>query len=244
MKSTVYGIILAGGNGSRMNLQGANKVTVELNNKPLVQYGVELLDGVAKKTVVVVGVHSESVKKSLQSYQVEYAEQKERLGTAHATQCGLNELHCDASALVIVGYGDHMMFYKKNTLQKMIKNHFENNVDLTFVTSHYKDINLLAYGRVLRDTDGKVKGVVEQKDATEEEKKITEFNAGLYCFNYSFLRDYLPKIKQSPISHEFYLTDLIHIGIAKGKKIYAFPMPFNEVGIGINHKQDFLYNKI
>lgn len=244
MTPNVYGIILAGGNGTRMNLQDVNKVTIQLHNKPLIQYGVELLAGITEKTVVVVGAHAESVKKCLAPYRLEYVYQKERLGTAHATQCGLTVLPNDPSSLIIVGYGDHMMYYQKNTLQNLIQNHIDQKVDATFVTSYYEDINTLAYGRIVRDNSGKVKGIVEQKNATEQEKKITEFNAGLYCFNYSFLKETLPQIKQSPVSHEYYLTDLIHIGIAEHKHIHAFPIPFHEVGVGINRKQDFWYNTI
>lgn len=243
MQSIVYGIILAGGNGTRMQLQGANKVTTKLKDKPLIQYGVELLAGITQKTVVVVGAHYESVKECLRSYHVDYAYQEERLGTAHATQCGFNILPPNSSSLVIVGYGDHMMFYQKDTLKKLIQNHQEKKIDLTFVTSHYEDINSLAYGRVIRDRRGNVSGVIEQKDATEEQKNIKEFNAGLYCFNYSFLKANLPQIKKSPVSGEYYLTDLIHIGIAQRNNIYAFPMPFPQVGVGINRKQDFCYNE-
>jgi len=244
MKPIVYGIILAGGNGTRMKLQGVNKVTTEYKNKPLIQYGVMLLNGIALKTVVVVGAHSESVIKCLVSYPVEYAYQTDRLGTAHATSCGLDILPFDKSSLVIVGYGDHMMFYNKTSLRKLIQNHVNQKIDATFVTSHYEDINALAYGRILRDNNGSVTGIIEQKDATESQKKIKEFNAGLYCFNYSFLRESLPRVKQSPISKEYYLTDLIHMGIAEHKNICAYPMPFNEVGVGINSKQDFWYNSI
>ncbi|PIY72168.1 hypothetical protein COY87_02385 [Candidatus Roizmanbacteria bacterium CG_4_10_14_0_8_um_filter_33_9] len=244
MKPTVYGIILAGGNGSRMKLQGVNKVTSEFKNKPLIYYGVELLNGIVEKTVIVIGAYAESVKKCLQSYQVEYVVQKERLGTAHATQCGLNILPHDSSSIIIVGYGDHMMYYQKKTIQKLIQNHIDDKVELTFVTSYYDDINSLAYGRILRDKKGCLIGIIEQKDASEKEKNITEFNAGLYCFNYTFLKESLPKIKLSPISHEYYLTDLIKLGIQEGKKVYVYKVPFHEVGVGINRQEDFLLNNI
>ena len=232
----IAGIILAGGKGTRINSHKVNKVTLPFHGKALINYGVELLIDIANPIVVVVGAYAKSVKDCLKDYSVGYAYQQKRLGTAQATKIGLSRLvnQSPTPEIVIVGYGDHMMFYKKETIKKMLAIHNKEKAAITIITTIYSNPNALAWGRIIRDENGKLIDSIEQKDATEEQKKINEVNPNFNCFDYSFLIKNINKIKKSPISGEYYLPDLIKIAIKQNQKVVGLKVPFNEVGIGIN----------
>lgn len=236
----IIGIILAAGKGTRLKSRHSNKVTLPFLNKPLVIYGVELMESVADKTVVVIGAFHQSVKNVLKKYEVLYAHQKKRLGTSHAVKVGLEILKNSPSvpSIILVGYGDHTMFYKKTTIDKLIGLHKKENAVMSIITVEYKNPNSLAWGRIIRDNNGLVIGSVEQKDATEEQKKVTELNAGFYCFDYDFLRKNIGKVRKSPISHEYYINTLVNIAVGQNKKVAALKIPFKDVGIGINQYQE------
>lgn len=168
----IGGIILAAGKGTRIKVKDKNKVTLPFLNKPLIIFGVELFEGIASPVVVVVGAFYESVRKVLQGYKVIYAQQKKQLGTAHAVKTGLDALKSvPAIDLVLVGYGDHTMFYKKETIKQLIVVHRKEQATVSFITAVYDKPNELAWGRIIRDSRGLITAIVEQKDATEEQKK-------------------------------------------------------------------------
>jgi bifunctional UDP-N-acetylglucosamine pyrophosphorylase/glucosamine-1-phosphate N-acetyltransferase len=232
----ITGIILAAGQGKRLNCQDKNKTSLDFVGKPLVTYGVDLFSSVAEHTVVVVGAFAESVKSALSDYPVIYAYQSERLGTGHAVQIAFdaieqNHLHPD---LVLVGYGDHMMFYTPKIVNDLINNHKKSNSAISLISTKLKNPDNYAWGRIVRDTKGHVLKIVEQKDATQDERRIEESNAGFYCFNYNFLSENLTKLTKSPVSNEYYLTDLIEMANQQHLKVSAHLVPFQYVGIGIN----------
>lgn len=231
----VAGIILAGGKGTRINSNKVNKVTLPFLGKPLIKYGVDLFKDVADPIVVVVGAFSHSVKDVLKKDEILYAYQQKRLGTGHATRIGVDALkktsHPD---MVLVGYGDHMMFYKKETIKKLVKSVSEHRAAISLLTTVHKNPDELAWGRIVRDEHGYIIDSIEQKDANEEQRKITELNPCFYCFDYKFLRKNIKRIKKSQVSGEFYLTELIKIAINQGERIVGLKVPFKEVGIGIN----------
>ena len=231
----IAGIILAGGKGTRINTHRVNKVTLPFLGRPLIKYGIELFKGVANPIIVVVGAFSHSVKKVLKKEKIVYAFQQKRFGTGHATKVGLDAFKNTSNPdLVLVGYGDHMMFYKKETVKRLVKLHEEKKAVVTILTTEYEDPNYLAWGRVIRDKKGNITDSIEQKDATEEQRKIKEINPNFNCFSYKFLNENINKIKRSPVSGEYYLPELIKIAIKQGKKVAGLKVPFTEVGIGIN----------
>jgi bifunctional UDP-N-acetylglucosamine pyrophosphorylase/glucosamine-1-phosphate N-acetyltransferase len=235
----ITAIILAAGKGTRIKSKINNKVTLPFLNKPMILYGVELLEKVCDQVVVVAGAFAQSVKKVLKSHKVIYAYQKKQLGTAHAVKMALDELKRRdvRSDLFLVGYGDHMMFYSVKNASDLIKYHNKENAIVTIVTTVMDDTHKL--GRIVRDSKTKsVLRVIEEKDATEDEKEIKEINAGLYCFDADFLINSLPKIKQSPVTKEYYLTDLIQIANKSNKKVAGLIIPFENVGIGINRLEE------
>ncbi len=235
----IAGIILAGGKGTRIKSTTSNKVTLPFLNKPMILYGVELLQKVCDPVVVVVGAFADSVRNVLHQYKVLFADQTRQLGTGHAASVAMEELnrknlHPDT---VLVGYGDHMMFYSVENAKDLISFHQKQKAAVTLVTTELDDPH--SYGRVIRNPKTReVLRVVEEKDANEEEKKVKEVNAGLYCFDGKFLEVALRKIPMSPVTHEYYLPELINIARAKKKTVAGFPVPFSSVGIGINRTEE------
>lgn len=242
-KKGIAAIILAAGRGTRMNSHMINKVTVPFLGKSLIIYSVELLQPIVQHLVIVVGVFDESVRNCLKDYQVLFANQKDQLGTGHAVKAGLEALENINPSLILVGYGDHMMFYKQESIIKFIEFHKNENAVISLLTADHPDVDKFRWGRILRDKNHLVKAIVEQKDATIEQRKIKEFNPGFYCFNSDFLRDNIDKIKKSPVTGEYYITDLIKIAIDCRKKVVGYKIPFEEVGIGINAKEELVQSE-
>jgi bifunctional UDP-N-acetylglucosamine pyrophosphorylase/glucosamine-1-phosphate N-acetyltransferase len=239
----VFGIILAAGKGSRMKIEGTNKTAVHFSGKPLVQYGIDLFSKTVDKTVLVVGAFSESILKTASlAPGTLVAHQAKRLGTGHATLAAVREIEKQqlSPEIVLIGYGDHMMFYTPEAIAQLIAKHRAEKADLSFITTQYDEPEFLAWGRIVRDSKGKVLKIVEQKDATTQERAITEVNPGFYCVSYPFLREALRKIKKSPTSGEYYLTDLTEIAIQSHKRVSTLQVPFELVGIGINTHEQLL----
>lgn len=219
---TLGAIILAAGKGTRMKMAEENKVVVPLANKPMIQYIVDFMYRIQiRNIVVVVGFAKESVIKALSKYQIVYADQGEPLGTGHALVCGLESLPPEVEDVLVV-YGDDAVLYsEKNT--NLIKNLFEmqdkNNAAITFLTIEMD--NPFALGRIVRNKDNKVIAIVEEKDASDEQKKITEINPGCFVFSVKFLKKYKSHITKSPVSGEYYINNFIDLAIQNGETVQA-----------------------
>ncbi|MCL5438453.1 MAG: NTP transferase domain-containing protein [Patescibacteria group bacterium] len=228
-------IILAAGKGKRMNSRTSNKVALPLHGRPIISYAVDLLIRLKiKPIIIVVGFAKRSVIDALKLKDVVFAEQKKRLGTGHAALCGFKKLPKDIQN-VIIFYGDDSFFYKEDVVNKLINAHLNSKTSITLLT--IEKSNPFGLGRVVRDKKEKVIKIVEEKDATEEEKKITEINPALYIFKAEFLRKYLKKIQKGKISKEYYLTDLVDIAIQNRERIKvvkAGNIPWR----GINTKEE------
>lgn len=218
--STIGAIVLAAGKGKRMNAKKQNKVTFSLANKPIISHIVEFMHLLSVQTIVIVVGHAkESVINTLKAYKVFYAEQKKRLGTGHAALCALKTLPPEISDVIVV-YGDDAVLYTKKQLpiiKQLIEKHFVSESQVTFLTIEKK--NPFGLGRIIRDSKGRLLSIVEEKDASETQKKITEINPGCFVFNIQFLKKYLPRVKKSDMTGEYYLTSLIDIALKKKEKI-------------------------
>lgn len=209
-------IILAAGKGKRMNSKDVNKVALHLADKPMILHAVHLLKKIGVKSiVVVVGFAKESVLKILDG-NVILAEQKKRLGTAHAVLCGLKKMPEKAENILVLN-GDDSAFYTENLINKLSDTHAKSNASFTLLTIHSN--NPSGLGRVVRGKIGEVLAIVEEKDATKKQKEIKEVNPGCYIFKKKFLNNYLRMVKKSPFTGEYYLTSLIDIGIKHREKI-------------------------
>lgn len=216
MKQNLGAIILAAGKGTRMKSKNVNKVALHLANKPMILHSVDLLEQLnVKSIVVVVGFAKKSVMDLLDS-RVLFAEQRKRLGTAHAVQAAMAKFPKHIENILVLN-GDDSAFYSKDLIKQLIEKHFMDNSAFTFLTIE-KD-NPYGLGRVVRGKSGSVEAVVEEKDATETQRKISEVNPACYLFKVSFLKKHLSQVQKSSVTGEYYLTSLIDIGIKHNEKI-------------------------
>lgn len=235
-KRNIGAIILAAGKGKRMNSKSVNKVALPLADKPMIAHAIALLEKAGiKKVVVVVGFAKKSVMDIL-GERVIFAEQKKRLGTAHAVSCGLNKMPKDTEDILVIN-GDDSALYTQNIIGKLINTHFDSGASFTFLTIEREDP--FGLGRVVRNDKGKVLAVVEEKDASEAQREIKEVNPGCYLFKVSFLRKYLKKVEKSKVTGEYYLTSLIDIGIKNKETIETLKAGFIPWR-GVNTKDELL----
>ncbi len=227
-------IVLAAGKGSRMKAKNINKVAMSLAGKPIIKHAIELLEKMNIKTIVVViGYAKASVIDALDQ-KVIFAEQSKRLGTGHAALCGLKKIPEGIKNVLIIN-GDDSAFYAGKMIQDLIEKHFSSNAALTFLTVE-KD-NPENFGRVVRDENGKLIAIFEEKNATSVQKRIKEINAGCYIYTIDFLKKYLPKVKKNSVSKEYYLTDLISIGLENNENVVNMQAG-NMAWWGINTKEE------
>jgi bifunctional UDP-N-acetylglucosamine pyrophosphorylase/glucosamine-1-phosphate N-acetyltransferase len=241
----VVGVILAAGKGKRFGAVGRNKTAELYMGKPLVSWGVDLLEKVTEKVVVVVGAYAESVRKAVGvRNSTVFAVQTRRLGTGHALKVAIAEIEKQnwRPEAVVLGYGDHLMKYRLETVEELVRIQSECGAGVVLVTTDYPDPDSLRWGRVIRSKSGEIKGVIEQKDATEDQRKISELNSGLYCFDYEFVKKAVKRLKKSPVSGEYYATDLVGIAGEMGYKAEAVKVNFSQVGYGANTPEELRRN--
>ncbi len=240
--TSVASIILAAGKGTRINSKDRNKVAYPFLMKPMVVYGVELFQEVSKPVIIVIGAFAESVRQVLKNYPgVLFVTQRKQLGTGHAVKVGLKMLKENPPSLVLVGMGDHMMFYKQKTIEKLINLHKEKKAVVSLITTKLDDPT--GYGRVERNQEGHVRDIIEEKDANDQQRAKKEINAGLYCFDYKFLKSEINKIKKSAVTNEYYLTDIIMRAFQDGLRVVGMLVRFREVGIGVNRLEELFQSQ-
>lgn len=228
-------IVLAAGRGSRIKAKTKNKVAFHLNGKSMIAYTVgHILESGISKIYAVVGFQSASVKRELGD-RVLYVEQQEQIGTGDAVKSAIPYLPTDSKTVLSV-YGDDSAFYPPTLYQEMVEKKRALNCDILFLTVHKDDPTGL--GRIVRDVHGKIQRIVEEKVATDQEKKIQEINTGFYCFDYQFLTDYIGAMQKNPVSGEYYLTDMVEIALENNKKVEALFIKDSSIWHGVNDRTD------
>ena len=224
-------VVLAAGKGTRMN-SDLPKVLHKLQSKPLIDYVIdesELLN--PKEIILVVGFKKESVIKHTESrINLNYATQIEQLGTGHAV-LQTNELLKNRKGHILILYGD-VPNIKASTLQPIVSDHISNNRDLTLITAEIDDPT--GYGRIIRDKNGNLLKIVEEKDCSDDEKKIKEWNPGIYIFKIPEVFKILDNIKTNNVSKEYYLTDAIGLAQQSNMQIKAIKITNSDELIGVN----------
>lgn len=230
MKNNFTAIILAAGLGRRMN-SPISKVLHSIGNKPMIVHTLEVVKSVSPKSIVVVANSSNvnELKKVLDG-NIAYRVQKKQLGTADATKVGMESLNKDVKT-VAVFYGDDTAFYDKKTIASIIEKHDTANAAVTFITLHTE--NPSGLGRVIRE-NGKLTAIAEEKDAQKNQLKTNEVNDGVYVFDKIFLEKNIGTLKPSPVSGEYYLTDLINEAIKQRKKVETLTLEDPQQWHGIN----------
>lgn len=228
----IMSITLAAGNGKRMN-SNKSKVVHEIYGKPLVKRAVENVEKAGiTENIVIVGNKSEDVMAILGD-SVKYAHQEQRLGTGHAVMQAKKYLENQRGKVVIVNADVPIL--RPETIKELIDKSIENKEYATVLTAIYE--NPKGYGRVLRDEGGSIKGIIEDKDATNSEKEIKEINSGIYCFDIEELVLALDKLKPNNAQNEYYITDVVKIMNDKGLKIGALIIKDNTELLGVNDRK-------
>lgn len=231
MEQEVIALVLAAGKGTRMK-SDKSKLVHKIYGKELVKRVVET----AKKSgvndvIAVVGYKKEQVQQVLGD-SVKYAYQDEMLGTGHAVLQAEEYLKYKHGKVVVLN-GD-VPILRPETVKKFIEKSINNKEYATILTAIYN--NPTGYGRVVRDIGGNVKAIVEEKDATEDERNIQEINAGIYCFDIQELLKALKELKPNNVQNEYYITDIIKIMNDKGLKTGAVIVEDNTEILGVNDK--------
>jgi len=212
-------VVLAAGEGTRMR-SAIPKVLHPVGGRTLVHHAVTAAAGLEPAhLVVVVGHGRDQVVAHLADVapKASTVVQEEQLGTGHAVQCALADLP-DLDGTVVVTYGD-VPLLTTTVLRNLLDTHAEQSNAVTILTAHLGDPS--GYGRVLRAQDGSVASVVEQKDATEEQRTIREVNSGVYAFDAAALRDALDRLETDNTQGELYLTDVVGHSRAAGRRVGA-----------------------
>ena len=224
-------VILAAGMGTRMKSK-MPKVLHKVCGKPLSKWVIDASEAAgADKVCAVVGHKAETVKEVLGDV-CEFALQAEQKGTGHAVMQAIDVIKNSKGEVVILN-GDTPLITAE-TINKAIEYHKNNGNQATVITAILDDAT--GYGRIVRDNDGSVLKIVEQKDASKEEKKINEVNSGMYVFDAQSLVYALDKITPNNAQGEYYLTDTLEILLSAGKKIGGYAISDNDEIRGINDR--------
>ncbi len=228
---TINAIILAAGQGTRMNHPELPKVLVSLGGRPMVRYALDTLGalGIADP-VIVLRYKADMVRKTLGPRR--YVEQGERVGTGAAALAARDELG-NADGLVYIANGDNP-FFSADTY-RALRSEVEKGAVLALATGTVIPGGATErFGRVLRASDGSVERIVEYKDATDAERAVAECNAGLYLAKSSWLWDALDRIAPSPVTGEYYITDLVALAIQDRRRVAGVPVHQDYEAHGVN----------
>lgn len=234
-------IILAAGKGKRME-SDEPKALAMLKEKPFLRHILDTLKDInfPIDPVIVVGHKKERVKEVIgEAYK--YAHQEEQLGTGHAVASAQKILPPEHETLLILSTDQPLI--SKETISNILKTHQEKKPAITIGTVVLPDFSewregMYRFGRIMRDTDGRVLKNVEFKDATEEEKSITEVNPAIYAFDAKWLWQNINKIKNENAQKEYYLTDLIGLAREQGQTVEAVPVANILEGLQPNTKAE------
>lgn len=237
-------LILAAGQGTRIK-SDLPKVLHKICGKEMVNHVIDTMRKADIQDVnVIIGKGAELVKEKTASQNVSYSLQEIQLGTGHAVKCAIDFLK-GKKGVVGVFAGDAPLI-KPETINNLFNTHIENNNSATLLSSILDDAT--GYGRIVRE-NGEVSKIVEHKDCSEDELKINEMNAAIYCFNIEELLNSLDKLSNNNNQGEYYLTDVIGIMKNENKKVGAVVIDYEET-IGVNSRvqlaeaEEILKNRI
>ncbi|MGQ9576402.1 MAG: NTP transferase domain-containing protein [Thermoguttaceae bacterium] len=229
--SQALAVVLAAGKGVRMK-SDLPKVLVPVRGRPMIQYVLDaLVEAGIRRIVAVVGYRAEDVRALLAGRNgIAFAYQAEQLGTGHAVMCA-REFLADHPGPVVVVAGDSPMMQSRSIGRLVAE--YEHRPAACILGTAYKE-NPAGLGRILRDGSGRFAGIVEEKDATPQQRRITEVNMSYYVFNPPDLLESLQHIRADNAQREYYLTDCPGVLLAAGKEVRALPVLDPSESLGVN----------
>jgi bifunctional UDP-N-acetylglucosamine pyrophosphorylase/glucosamine-1-phosphate N-acetyltransferase len=233
MSRDLFALVLAAGQGTRFKSSRAKVLHPLLGRSMIRLVTSSLLALKPRKLLVVVGCQKEEVIREVAGPGVEFVLQRVQLGTAHAVLAARSRLQSYPEADVLVIHGD-LPLITADPLRQMVARHRRARNALTFMTADLVDPS--GFGRIIED-NGRYR-VVEQKDATAEQRMIRRANVGVYVFKIRDLLAALPRISNRNKKKEFYLTDMVEIMSAAGKKAEPFSTPNPEEIVGVNTRYE------
>ena len=234
-RANLASVVLAAGKSTRMKA-GTNKVLLPILGKPMIRYQVEALRAAGVERIfLIVGFQAEALEAELGS-EVEYVLQAEQKGTGHAliqARERLRALGPDLDLVVTVGDNPYIT---AGILRRLIAVHRERRAAATIVTASFDDPP--PYGRVIRGADGRVLTIVEEFDATPEQKLIKEVHVSIYAFRAAIVLPLLDEIRNDNAKGEYYLTDIIGILAARGLRVETVNCEDPRITLGINTPEE------
>ena len=232
-------LVLAAGAGTRMR-SDIPKVLHTLGGRSMIAHVLHTVAKAAPDQIVaVLGKDRDRVGPEVDALadalgrRIEISVQDQQLGTGHAVLCGLSALPGDFDGVVVVTSGD-IPLLDPDTLAELIENHRRESAAVTVLTTTVPDA--AGYGRILRTQDGEVIAIVEESDATPQQRAIREVNAGIYAFDVAALRSALSRLSSNNAQHELYLTDVISIVRADGQIVHAKHVDDHAMVAGVNDR--------
>ncbi len=223
----LWAVILAAGEGKRMHSK-LPKVLHLLCGKTMLEYILESAADLTDNVLIVVGHGASLVKETLKG-RWRYVLQEQQLGTGHAVLKTLKDLPDEGFLLVLCG---DTPLLTPDHLKRLLEAHGDNAA--TVATTSLPDPT--GYGRIIRSENNMVIKIVEEKDASSEEKEIAEINTGTYCFDIKLLKHYLPLVGSDNAQNEYYLTDVISFMQRDGYRTGLYHLKDYRVGLGINNR--------
>ena len=228
-------VVLAAGEGKRFK-SSTPKVLHALCGRPLIVFVLDALEPIeARRTVVVVGRGADEVERTAKAYtkrKLSFALQEKQLGTADAARVADDTLGTFSGDLLILPGDSPLM--TTDTLRALVDRHRDAGAAATVMTAELDDP--MGYGRIIRGAGGAVERIVEEHDATPEERTTREVNTSVWVFDRAALRTALTKIDRSNAQHEFYLTDVVSVLRDKGEQVEAFTVADPAEALGANSR--------
>lgn len=231
----IKSVILAAGKGTRMKSE-TPKVLHKIFDKTLLGYVLDSVKNFSNEAFVIVGHKAEEVTDFVNK-NYPFAKtvlQTPQLGTGHAVSMVCPNLE-NFGGLVLILCGDTPLI-RENTLKNFVKEHINSGADLTVMSTIFE--NPTNYGRIIRSSDGSLEKIVEEKDATAEEKSVKEVNAGIYCLNWAKIKPAFSQLTSSNAQGEYYLTDIIEWANKNGLSVQASVLQDSDEIYGINSREN------
>lgn len=233
----IKSIILAAGKGTRMK-SDIPKVLHEITGKPLLGYVLDNISELSAETFVVTGHQAEKVEAFVKNKypNTKTVLQNPQSGTGHAVSTVCPHLE-NFDGIVLILCGDTPLITSA-TMKKFVEFHLSCSSDLTVMSAVLE--NPANYGRIIRDSDNSLKCIVEEKDASADEKNIQEINAGIYCINWQKIKPAFSMLTSNNAQNEYYLTDVVSWGKSQKLNVNVYVLENNEEIYGINSRKNLI----